>query len=416
MKQFQINYEKEFGFATWLQQIRTYCQEHSISKDAILFRIYSDSVYVGKLAPVLSRIRDSFPEAPYAGSTTFGNIIHGSLVDSHISVTCTIFEGSSSRVQVLQVPLSYESQSSSADLILNTIHDSPWVKAVELMTVPGSADMAAFCDRLSSLPDSVQIYGGGAHSADTDTSRAFVFSSAGNFSNHAAVFILLGGSSLQIRTQYLSGWQKLGKPFTVTAARDNLLLELNGKPAFEVYEHYLNIPKDERFFRLTNVFPLSFDAEDVPFLRVVAASPDDRILRLAGPIRNGSSCYINYGDPLRILDCLRNSLEEVRAFSPQVIQLFSCAARKMFWGSDDVSRETFPFESLALTSGYYTSGEFLRTKKDILLHNSTLVIVTMREGDPSEPPKDYSLSPEEISMQLIVSNCLASFIVASTEE
>ena len=419
MKQFQIQYKKEYALNAWLGQIRSYCGEHHISQESLLFRIYSDTTDSRVLTPLLDTLKQTFPEAAYAGSSSNGNIIHGSLGDAHVALTCTLFEHPETKVQVIQLPMDFASQEASAAVLLECIRKAGWVKAVEMMTTLGQVDMLTFCRALSAADPAVTIYGGGAMASDVqagDTSDTFVFSGSGTPMPHSAVFILQGGPAFHVKTLSLTGWEKLGRPFQVTASSKNLLLELDHQPALEVYQKYLDIPLDERFYRMANIFPLSFEAEDASFLRVVTSWTEEGALKLGSFIRDQLSCHIAYGDLSRILKSLGDALVQVQEFRPDAIQLFSCTARKYFWGAHSVSQETLPFESLAPTSGFYTSGEFSRSGKQVLLHNITLVIAAFREGEPPEEKKEVHLGREEVSSQMQVSRCLATYIDALTKE
>ena len=106
----------------------------------------------------------------------------------------------------------------------------------------------------------------------------------------------------------------------------------------------------------------------------------------------------------------------IRDFSPHVIQLFSCVARKYFWGSATVSQETLPFEILSPVSGYYTSGEFLRTRENVRMHNSTIVVVAMREGNPEVRTEAFQIYGAELSHHMRVGNCLAVYVNALADE
>ena len=419
MKQFQYSYEKDFGLNVWLRRIQAYCSANNVPEEMVLFRIFSDSTSIRAIAPVISRIHKKLPQALYAGSSTHGNIIHGSLSRSHIALTCTVFEDSSTRLKVLQLPLDSLTQDECASFLLKTVRENPWVRAVEMMSTVHSAAIDVFLEKLSSLPDSVQFFGGGAHGTDTvngDTSRAFVFSGSGAVTQHSAVFILYGGESLHVQSRYFAGWQEMGRPMTITSAEGRVLKELNGIPAQDVYKRYLGISEEKDFYSLAKVFPFSVQSDSVHFLRVAVSAAEDGGLFLASPVKAGDFCRISYGNHEIIMESLRKELTKMQEFRPQAIQLFSCAARESFWGKALTSEETFPFEALAPTAGYYTSAEFLRTRGRIFLHNSTLVIVGMREGEGDPVWKEYSVPEESFSQHMMISRCLASFIHEQDKE
>ena len=418
MKQFQIMLARESTLIAWFRQIRSYLEAADLPEEAMLFRIFSDTAEESLVVPVLEKLKSFFPAAAYAGTTTAGNIVHGSLMDAHLALTCTIFEEPDSRTEILQLPMDRAHQEESTGMLLDRIAASPWVKSVEIMMTLSDLDLRRFCQELSTVDESIRIYGGGTNARDAlngDTRRTFVFSSEGGIERHQAVFILQGGPSFHIDTRYLIGWKKIGRPFRVTGARDNMLLTLNDRPAWEVYEHYLQIPAGEHFFRLANVFPLAFESGGTPYLRIIVSNQEDGSLRLGSFVDEDSVCSITYGDPDAIMESMKSNLMRINEFAPQVIELFSCVARQYFWGAGAVSQETMPFEEITSTSGYYTSGEFLRTRKEVLLHNSTIVIAAMREGEAVPEEKELDLPEVEVTHQLRVSKCLAAFINAQSE-
>ncbi|MDE5596424.1 MAG: diguanylate cyclase, partial [Lachnospiraceae bacterium] len=127
-----------------------------------------------------------------------------------------------------------------------------------------------------------------------------------------------------------------------------------------------------------------------------------------------------YGDPETILASIREDGQKIADFCPEVIQTFSCAARKAFWGNENISDETILFNSVAPTTGFYTHGEFIRIKGDMLNFNVTLVIVAMREGDMPQDGKKVNIAKAQIdndsNERIPIIRRFVSFIEASTAE
>ena len=230
-------------------------------------------------------------------------------------------------------------------------------------------------------------------------------------------FLLSGGEDYHVKTTHVTGWKPLGRNLPVTKARGPVLYELNGKPAYEVYHKYLNIKNDENFFTNSLEFPFLYKLNGMDILRApIACNPDGSIMMTAD-IAENISARIAYGDPWTILESVYNTATTFQEFIPDAFTVFSCAARRTFWGDDEVGRETNPFQSLAPTSGFYTSGEFLREGKYVNQHNVTLVIKAEREGDVDEKVMQMvEMDTEEFSGKVSMLNRLATFIQAATEE
>ena len=293
----------------------------------------------------------------------------------------------------------------------------PWVKGIELLITIRGMSMSDFCDGLSELPDGIQVFGGGAFCEDLEQDEACVFSSAGGYQEKSVVFILFGGDELHIETSYLTGWKPLGSFLHVTATDGPVLKELNHKPAYDTYYKYLHIQNDENFFSNTLEFPFLYRYNGIDVLRAPTASNPDGSLTMTAAIYQGAEARIAYGDPWTILESAWQEGERLRPFSPDCIFVFSCAGRRTFWGNSKVGKETEPYQNVAPTSGCYTSGEFLRTGKEVIQHNVTQVIAALREGKAKQPTETKNVRDvHQFDGKVSMISRMAAFIKATTEE
>jgi diguanylate cyclase (GGDEF)-like protein len=132
--------------------------------------------------------------------------------------------------------------------------------------------------------------------------------------------------------------------------------------------------------------------------------------------KEGAMVQIAYGDPWTILDSVYKGGQVIEKVQPEIINIYSCAGRKFFWNENGCSEETKPFESLAPTSGFYTSGEFVRENNFVFQHNVTLVIAAMSENMNHSEYKKFRIGDGYSEGQLSLVNRLANFIEAATEE
>ncbi len=415
MKQFQFNYETEENLVSMLKRIRQWCDSSVVSN--VLFQIYSETLNKSLVENICNVIGREIPDALYMGTSTNGNIILGDKSKESISIVCTIFEYPSTHIKLFQFPLSEEEAREVTKSLIAFIRQNPWVKSIKTFTTMRGMSMTDFCDYLAELPKSIAFCGGGAFSEDMNESAAFVFSSEGPISDHATVFLLTGGDDYYVKTAHVTGWKPLGRYLEVTKARGAVLYELDHKPAYETYYRYLNIKNDENFFTNTLEFPFIYELNGMDILRAPIASNQDGSITMTADIAENVKARISYGDPWTILESVYNTAITFQDFIPQAFTVFSCAARRTFWGDEEVGNETMPFQSIAPTSGFYTSGEFLRSGRYVNQHNVTLVIVAEREGDieGKEIPK-VDMDTEVFSGKVSMISRLATFIQASTEE
>ncbi len=415
MKQFQFEYQSNEEFVNSIKRIKQWCNTSVVSN--VLFQIYSETLDKSKIHNICEVIWQEMPEALYMGSSTNGNIINGEKSDKPITIICTVYEYPSTKVKLLQYVLNADTAADVAGELIRITRENPWVKSIMTYTTMRGMSMSDYCDFLSDLPKNVVFCGGGAFSEDINDDSAYVFSSKGPISDHAAVFILTGGEDYYVRALHVTGWKPLGRNLKVTKAKGPVLKELDGEPAYKTYFRYLNINNDENFFTNTLEFPFLYELYGNDILRAPIACTEDGSLVMTADIAENVNAKIAYGDPWTILESVDNAAASFRDFVPQTFTVFSCAGRRTFWGDDEISTETKPFQSIAPTSGFYTSGEFLRNGDHVIQHNVTLVVEAQREGPISTkgaPKVDVKRS--DFSGKVSMINRLATFIQAATEE
>ena len=378
MRQFQFNYVNDNAFIRELKKLSQWCK--TMITSTVFFQVFTESVDSNRVKAICSLIEREMPGALYMGCSTNGNILNGEFSNYDTIVTCTVCEYPNTKISLKQYVLTPETEYDVIKEVNNYVNSNPWIKAVEMLVTIRGLSMTGFCDGLDSLRNNVKVFGGGAFIPDFGN-NACVFSNDGGFSEKGAVFLFLGGDDLHIDTTFITGWKPLGRELVVSKAKGYMLYELDGKPAYDTYYKYLNIKNDEHFFTNTLEFPFMYDHNGISILRAPISSNADGSLEMTADIEEGALARIAYGDPWTILESVRSGAEGIRSFQPEVIHVFSCAARRTFWGKDEVSKETVPFQTLAPTSGFYTSGEFLRSDGHVNQHNVTLVVAAFREGD-----------------------------------
>lgn len=413
MKQFQFEYHDSEAFSKKLSDFRVWCEANSVFPK--LFQIYSEILEPDKIQMVCGILEQIFPETLYMGCSTSGNIIDCQLAEK-ISVVCTAFELSSTQVKVFQYDLAECSVDCITEQILEETKKNPWVKAVEMFFTIPETSTTGFCDGLKGIRPDIQIFGGVACSDDITSDASCVFSREKGFSEKSIIIIFYGGADFYVDAIKVTGWKPLGRKFHVTKSEGSILQELDGIPAYDVYHKYLNIKNDENFFYNTLEFPLFYEHNDTTILRTPVASNEDGSITVTSDIDVGSVVRISYGDPGTILESIKQDSRRIAEFQPDLLHIFSCAARRTFWTSKEPTYEIYPFKEIAPSCGFFSHGEFLRTSGNLNQHNVTLVIAAMREGEKkSSGASAISMEENTLSKVPLVSR-LATFISVTSLE
>ena len=418
MKQFQIAYRNDESLLKELEGIRQWCAENP--SYSTLFRIYSRDMNLAHIQHVCDILDAHMPDAMYLGCTSNANLLNGTYVRSDITLTCTVFEYETTHVHVMQLPFAEENAKESVAELRTYCDANPWVCSVEIHATMLGTSVRTFCDEMSTLRRDIQVYGGGAYNPNMDTTAVYVFSKGNGFSERGVVFLLLGGSDFHVHSTYIAGWKPLTRKFRVTKAEGAILYELDGELAVNSYKRLLNIDANDYFVANTLQFPLFMDYKGLDVLRCPLGLNRDGSLVMATEVPEGSDVRFAFGYPEDIIQSIRRGGQIIADFRPDVIQTFSCAARKGFWGDDNINDETLLFNSVAPTSGAYVGGEFMRIKGMMRNFNITLILAAMREGEPKPGEavniRDTKLDSIENEAELPLIRRFVSFVEATTRE
>ncbi|WP_109734601.1 MULTISPECIES: HD domain-containing phosphohydrolase [unclassified Fibrobacter] len=348
-------------------------------KPSMYFQIFSTVLDRDRLAPVWKTIESVFPGALWFGHSTSGNIVDCD-VSPDITVSVTVFEKSSSKFELLQYDLKKTCIDDIASDLVTQANSGTWIKALEMYHTIANFSTTKFCEGMKPLRPDIQMFGGIVCSTDLSSSDSCVFSSVGGFSNSGLLVLMIGGEDFFVESFKISGWKPIGRNFHVTRASGQTLYEMGGVPAYEIYRKYLNINNDEHFFENALEFPVLYEHNGTTIVRAPAASNPDGSLTMSSDVEVGSIIRLSYGEPMTIVESIRQESDRIKSFNPDTLHIFSCAARKAFWASQEPTYEIFPFKNIAGSTGFFSHGEFLREKGHLNQHNITLVIAAMREG------------------------------------
>ena len=418
MKQFQIAYQNDESLCKDLEEIKQWCDTNP--SYTTLFRVYSADMELGHIKHVCDILDETMPEALYLGCTSHANLLDGGLAKADIILSCTIFEYETTQARVLQLPFAEEDVKETVRQFREYCDANPWVSAVELHATMMGMSVREFCDEMSLLRGDIQVFGGGAYNPNMDDTTTYVFSKGNGFSANGIIFLAFGGDDFHTYSTYIAGWKPLTRQFKVTKAAGATLYELDGEPAFNIYQRYLNITRSDNLISNTLEFPLFMDYKGIDVLRCPLGINEADALMMATEVPENTDVRIAYGDPGTILSSIRHDGQSVADFQPEVIQTFSCAARKAFWGDENIGDETAVFNGIAPTSGLYTGGEFLRIDGGMRNFNITLVLAAMREGDKKTGEvtnlQEAKLDNIESKERIPLIRRFAAFVEATTKE
>jgi hypothetical protein len=172
----------------------------------------------------------------------------------------------------------------------------------------------------------------------------------------------------------------------VTRAVDNVLFELDGENALEIYKRYLG-PRAADLPGSALLFPLCILGSDAKsnLVRTILSIDDEAgTLRFAGNIPEGAQVQFMMANFDRLVDGASQAAEQSDEKSPDLVLMVSCVGRKLVLDQrieEEVESVCNYFGKSPAYAGFYSNGEIspLMGSTVCSLHNQTMTITTYHE-------------------------------------
>jgi hypothetical protein len=200
----------------------------------------------------------------------------------------------------------------------------------------------------------------------------------------------LYGDRLRVGYASLGGWDPFGPERLITKSKGNVLHELDGQSALELYKKYLG--EHAKGLPATGLlFPLSLRTKDspTPVVRTILAIDEQaQSMTFAGDVPEGSYARLMKANFDRLIDgaagAARTSYEAVGSTSPDLAILISCVGRKLVLKQrveEEVESVRDVLGERTVLTGFYSYGEIspFTPGAKCELHNQTMTITTLTE-------------------------------------
>jgi len=347
---------------------------------SMLIQVFSSQKGEQIFEKITEAVLKRYPSAIVVGSTTAGEIVEGVLHTGTTVLAITFFESTAIKLITADNTPGKEFETGK-NLIHKIKKFGTDVAGVLLYAVPQKINMAEIFKGMADIEFKFPVFGGGAGVYNSEN-NPLIFSSNGGISC-GFVAVVFVGNDTHIFTRAFSGWRPLSKEMTITDVDGTLLKKVDGQCAFDIYSKYLNIQNDKNFFDNVLEFPLLLERDGDTIVRAPFFADENGYIGFEADLQVGEKFHIGYGDPATIIKKAQAIQEDMMSFSPEVIFLFACVCRR-FLMQNEVNHETYPYNAIAPTYGFYTSGEFYSYANKVELQNSSIVAVGIREGSVTQ--------------------------------
>ncbi len=213
---------------------------------------------------------------------------------------------------------------------------------------------------------------GGAAGDDMNFKKTYQYFNDELLTNAVVGFGITGNIKVAVGANH--GWQPIGTSRVVTKAEGTKLIELDGKPAFEIYKDYFAERSGDfkKALSLAAVtYPLGMKAEGVDeiMIRVPLAVEDDGSIICGAEVVEGSEVNLMIGTLASAMqaakDTVQNLVDLVPDANPRVVFVSDCVARKILFG-DRGQEEIALLKTIggpqSVIFGFYSYGQIASLK------------------------------------------------------
>lgn len=335
----------------------------------------------------LEEIKNTYTKAHLMGCSTAGEIFGIQVSDDSLTATAVNFEHTD--IKCVQVRISETGNSfQTGEQLAQSLEKEGLVHVFVLsdgLQINGSDLVRGLTEY---LPEEVTVTGG--LSGDGDQFAETLVLIEGRPEKGVVSVLGFYGDKLRISYGSLGGWDPFGPERLITKSEGNVLYELDGQSALELYKKYLG--EHAGGLPATGLlFPLSLRTKegDTGVVRtILSINEEEKSMTFAGDVPKGDYARLMKANFDRLVDgatgAAKVCYEAIGSSSPDLAILISCVGRKMVLKQrveEEVEGVRDILGERTVLTGFYSYGEIspFRPNAKCELHNQTMTITTLSE-------------------------------------
>lgn len=336
---------------------------------------------------LFNQIKSKFSQADIVSCSTAGEILHSEVYDDSAVVTAIYFEKASVKSVSLEINKNVNSFETGKTLMgLLKQDDLVSVLVISEGSFVNGSDLVAGFNELNTnnIPVTGGLAGDAARFAKTQVGLNTVAKEG------TVVAIGFYGSSLLIGHSSFGGWDEFGKERVITQSTKNVLYEIDGKKALDLYKEYLG-PYVDELPGSALLFPISLRTNDVNknlVRTILNVNEEDGSMIFAGNMPEGSKVRLMKVNFEKVINgsaiAATNTASMHQEQNADLAILISCVGRKLILQdrtSEEVQAAQKIFGNQTAITGFYSYGELspFNPGSNCELHNQTMTITTFTE-------------------------------------
>lgn len=358
----------------------------SIGFDPDLILIFTSSKDK-EIEGLLKQMTSKYSNAIITGCSTAGQIIDTKVVDDAIIFNAIKFDNTKVKLHSVKIG-DYKSSLEAGDQLRKSL-DQEDLSHILVLSDGLNVNGAQLVKGLTSETYKNVSITGGLAGDGSDFKYTYVINN-GIISENEIVGIGFYGDKLKVGYGSKGGWDSFGIERVVTKSKDNILYEIDNKPALDLYKSFLgseaiNLPSSGL------KFPLSIRTEEgsFPVVRTILAIDEaTNSLVFAGDIPEGAYARLMKSNLNHIIMGAEDSAricKSEQAPEPEFSILISCVGRRLVLNQlveEEIDAVRDVLGKKPHITGFYSYGELAPFGEfnPCQLHNQTMTITTFSEN------------------------------------
>ena len=361
----------------------------ALDSETSLLLLFGGSRLIDRPA-LIQQVLDACPRSHVMGCSTAGEIHGCEISDDSLVVAAARFDHTALRTAQATVQAPTDSYTAGCTIAEQLTHSS--LRGVFVLSDGLNVNGSELVKGLNDTLGEAVVVTGGLAGDGTDFKRTWVIKDRMPIGGYVTA-IGFYGDHVKLGHGSKGGWDKFGPERLVTKSKGNILYELDGRPALQLYKEYLG----DRAAGLPAtglLFPLairSSNTDGKALVRTILAVDEAaQSMTFAGDMPEGVLAQLMRANFDRLVQGASdaatlavNSRDHTSSPSPTLSIAISCVGRRLVLGERTEEEIEATLDILPKGSsqvGFYSYGEISPYKSGACdLHNQTMTLTTIAE-------------------------------------
>ena len=361
----------------------------ALDSETSLLLLFGGSRLIDRPA-LIQQVLDACPRSHVMGCSTAGEIHGCEISDDSLVVAAARFDHTALRTAQATVQAPTDSYTAGCTIAEQLTHSS--LRGVFVLSDGLNVNGSELVKGLNDTLGGAVVVTGGLAGDGTDFKRTWVIKDRMPIGGYVTA-IGFYGDHVKLGHGSKGGWDKFGPERLVTKSKGNILYELDGRPALQLYKEYLG----DRAAGLPAtglLFPLAIRSSNtdgkILVRTILAVDEAAQSMTFAGDLPEGVLAQLMRANFDRLVQGASdaatlavNSRDHTSSPSPTLSIAISCVGRRLVLGERTEEEIEATLDILPKGSsqvGFYSYGEISPYKSGACdLHNQTMTLTTIAE-------------------------------------